>query len=121
MGPLLLLLIFSLGPIISLRGAADTLGCAHCILLLLLPIYSIGPIISLGAAANELGWAHCQCCRLSCIGSLFLLEVLPMSSGGTIAAAADFLSWAHYFFGRSSRYTQMVPLHLAAAFANLLD
>ena len=44
-----------------------------------------------------------------------------MSLGGTIAAAADFLLWAHYFFGRSSQYAWMVPLHFAAAFANLLN
>ena len=44
-----------------------------------------------------------------------------MSSGRTIAAAADFLTWAHYFFGRSSRYTQISLLHFAAASANLFN
>ena len=31
------------------------MGWAHCILLLLLLIYSLGPIISSGCAANALG------------------------------------------------------------------
>ena len=62
MGPLLLLPICSLWPIISLRGAADALGWAYIIFLLLQPINLIKPIISLSGAADVLEWAHCQCC-----------------------------------------------------------
>ena len=105
-------------PIISLGGTADELGWAHFILLLILPIYSLGPITSLSGAANELGWAHFQCCRFTCLGSLFLLNELPMHSGRPIAAAANLLALAHYFFGRSAQCTQMGLFHFSAASAN---
>ena len=69
----------------------------------LLPIASLVPINSQREAANELKGAHfihCCCCRFAHLGPFILWEILMISSGGPIAAAADFLSWAHYFFKR---------------------
>ena len=51
---LLLLMIYSLGPIISSGSTADALGWAHFLSLLLLTIYSLGPIISSRRSADTL-------------------------------------------------------------------
>ena len=84
-------------------------NCCRCIevgllrLRQLLPIASLAPINSQREAANELKGAHfihCCYCRFAHLSPFILWEILMISSGGPIAIAADFLSWAHYFFGR---------------------
>ena len=87
---LLLLPIYSFGPIISSRRAADELRQAHRILLLILPIYPFGPIVSSGGIADALEWAYCCCCQFARLGPLFLLEEWLIHSDGPIAFCCCF-------------------------------
>ena len=123
---LLLLTIYSLGPIISSGHSADTLGWAYCLHCCCWQFTCLGPLFLQGALPMLLAgpiFFHYCCWQFTRLGPLFLRDALPILSGGPIAftaAAADLLAWDHYFFGERCRCSRLCPFPFTTAAADLL-